>query len=145
MESGNPPSFRKIWDAIREVSKKADSMRLIHSDVFRVSHTSLGQSITLADTSKTTTSAGMVFRGEWTESYYRVGDVVVVYGGQSQGTYICIKEHQSGRGIKNGSEIEYVGIHPVPYSTDYASIDANSDGNLYWVEFTYRQAKAVNW
>lgn len=45
MESGNPPSFRKLWEAVRELRKLVGEQKLLESPNIRISRLTQGQRI----------------------------------------------------------------------------------------------------
>lgn len=125
---GSPPSFRKVWNSIKELSKRIDEMRIIQTPNIRVGRTAMGQRIEVMPTSKTTASVGMVFRGEWSADNvdYSEQDVVVIPAGADAGTYVCTKPHTSG--------------------TTIAPIVLGQSGHgEYWYQLQLNQKSSVVW
>lgn len=124
MESGNPPSFRKLWQAIREVHKTVTEMRIVETPNLRVSRTARGQ---VLDVQPQTIQAasGIVFRGEHTATEsYKKNDMVTILSGTSAGTYIAVKDPPSSEA-------------PVP--TGHPSY------GIYWATLPTNQSQAVTW
>ena len=125
---GSPPSFRKVWNSIKELSKRIVEMRIIQTPNIRVGRTAMGQRIEVMPTSKTTTSVGIVFRGEWTlDSDYKEQDMVVIpLDASNTGTFVCTKDHTSSEVI-------------VPLAL-------GQDGHgEYWYQLQLNQKSAVSW
>ena len=85
---------REIRRKLNQIIDALVSLRIIRAPNMRVAHTTLGQRIEVEAVSEAVPapSTGMRWRGEWSASVndYESGDVVVVRGGNTAGTYIAI-------------------------------------------------------
>lgn len=62
----------------------------------RVVHTAIGTSYVAVPQATAAPSAGMHFEGEWVNSAYTVGAVVVIRAGISAGTYVAVQAVPAG-------------------------------------------------
>lgn len=91
---------RLAKDIRRTINKLIDevaSLRIASAPGMKVKRTAAGTVLSVGRVQTVNQTSGMNFRGEWSAgSSYSVGDVVVVRGGLSSGTYICVVTAPAG-------------------------------------------------
>lgn len=137
--TSSPQSFRRIWDAVRFLSKKVDSMKVISSDGMLVSRKQAGQLLEFGGSSKQR-NPNMRWRGYWRPFInmfpYQFGGTYNVdsysYGDVSSYNgvfFVCVKKHTETVTVSATESGEPI------YTNNITPIGRFSTGHgEYWME-----------